>query len=280
MIPQTRTDAELTDAAAAAWSAFSNVRMQMFHGTRRSCALEIRKSGFAPRPVMEQLRSVAEDHGLTVEEVIADLEKHGRFAIADPRPDTIYLVGDQNRAASWADRAPEATWEALWAVYRIRHPHVEVDWNQSDEGHLWVLANRLQDPPVVVEIEAPVGKLQTMHGDTAAEEALNRLSPGMSLQDAISPLYAEPEWKIDPSAAVFVNVTEVPQRVDGPLVRFMSGEDEDTFYRQLDAGFWGEPAGIHHGIPWHSYRDVWERLGADRRAELEEMVGLPLSPGD
>lgn len=157
--------------------------MQMFHGTRRSYALKIQESGFAPRPVMKQMRSVAEDHGLTVEEVIADLEKHSRFAIADPRPDTIYLVGDQIRAANWADRAPEATWEALWAVYRIRHPHVEFDWNQSDEGHLWVLAKRLQDPPVVVEIEAPIGKLRTMRGATAAEEALNHLRPGRSLQE-------------------------------------------------------------------------------------------------
>ena len=156
--------------------------------------------------------------------------------------------------------------------------HVEFDWHQSDEGQLWVLAKRLQDPPVVVEIEAPIGKLRTMHGATAAEEALNHLRPGRSLQEVINPLYGAPEWRIDPGAAVFAKVTEVAQRVDGSLVRFMSGEDEDTFYQQLESGFWGEPAGIHHGIPWHSYRDVWDRLAPRRRAELEEMIGLPLTP--
>lgn len=58
----------------------------------------------------------------------------------------------------------------------------------------------------------------------------------------------------------------------------MSGEDEDTFYQQVDAGSWGEPAGEHVGTPWYSYCDVWDRLEPRRRAELEEMIGLPLTP--
>lgn len=278
MTPQIDAVAAHSDHEEASGPATDDIRIPMFHGTRRSYALAIQESGFAPRPVMDQLRSVAEDHGLEVEEVIADLEKHCRYAIADPRPNTLYVVGNQSTAGSWADRAPEATWEALWAVYRIRHPHLGNDWLSSNEGHLWVLAQRLLDPPAVVEVAAPLGSLRAMTGSTAAESLVRSVSSGQSLREAIKFLYRAPEWRIDPDAAVLTSVVEVPQRVNASLVYFLSGEDEETFLQQLAAGRWGEPAGEHTGTPWHSYRDVWDRLEPRRRAELEELIGLPLTP--
>lgn len=169
----------------------------------------------------------------------------------------------------------------MWAVYRIRHPHVGFDWNQSYEGHLWVLAHRLLDPPVVVEVVALLDAIRDLGGSPATHSLLRGSASGSSLEealDAIRGLHAE--WYIDPDAARFSNLRVVPQRVDVPLMRFMSGEDETTFEQQLEAGHWGEHAGVHGGFYWYSYRDLWDRLEPRRRAELEEMIGLPLAPSD
>ncbi|MGW6375004.1 hypothetical protein ACWFRB_02910 [Rhodococcus sp. NPDC055112] len=230
----------------------------------------------------EQVRAVAEDHGLQADEVIADLEKHHRFAILDPRPNRVYVVGDADRAGSWVDRAPEATWEALWAVYRIRHPHVGFDWNQSYEGHLWVLAHRLMDPPAVVEVVAPLDAIRDLRGSTAAHSLLQDFGSGSSLEEALDAIRRRhAEWYIDPDAVTFTNFTVVPHRVDVPLMRFISGEDETTFKDQLADGHWGEHAGVHaDGLYWYLNRDLWNRLEPRRRAELEEMIGLPLAPSD
>lgn len=105
----------------------------VFHGTRVSTAERIMRDGFAPVPVSELIEKVADAHEVTVDALMTDLREYGRFAVVDPRPDTVFTTGNPVKAGSWADRAPEATWEALWAVYRIRHPEVGWDWNMSDE---------------------------------------------------------------------------------------------------------------------------------------------------
>ncbi|OBY33196.1 hypothetical protein [Mycolicibacter kumamotonensis] len=98
--------------------------VNVFHGTRVSMAERIIAEGFAPLPVAEQIEAVAETYDVPAKSLLVDLREYGRFAVLDPRPDTVFVTRHPVKAGSWADRAPEATWEALWAVYRIRNPHV------------------------------------------------------------------------------------------------------------------------------------------------------------
>lgn len=260
------------------YSQLRAVKISVFHGTRRSFAEEISKVGFAPISVADQLQAVAVDHDVALEDLLSDLETYGRFAILDPRPNSIYFVGDRDRAGSWADRAPEATWEALWAVYRIRHPQLGDDWWQSDEGHWWVLAQRLADPPVVVEANATLGALRYRRSEsTAADLFRDRNAAGDSVDDTLERFMATPEWMADPQSVTYVGYQHLPTRVDPSLMRFMTGEDDDAFYVQLEAGRWGAPAGSHHGTIWYSFEDLCGRLSAARQSELEQIVGMKIT---
>lgn len=255
----------------------------VFHGTRVSMAERIVADGFAPLPVTEQIETVAAEHDVTVEALTADLREYGRFAVVDERPDTAFVTGNPLKAGSWADRAPEAVWEALWAVYRIRHPEVGPNWNMSDEGHLWVLAQRLADPPAMLLAAAPLGALRHRGGGgTAADLFRNAIEAGGS-EDALKRarwlFVMSPEWLVDPADITPRGFTPVPARVDHDLMLFMSGESKETFIEQLCAGHWGEPgpSARDGDTPWHPFDEVWARLGIDRQAELEELVGVSIT---
>lgn len=257
--------------------------VNVFHGTRASMAERIMRDGFAPRSVRQQIQAVGVVYDVTVDALIADLEIYNRFAIVDPRPETTFVTGHPVKAGSWADRAPEATWEALWAVYRIRHPEVGWDWNMSNEGHLWVLAQRLDDPPAVLVAEVPLGKLRNRSGSrTAADQFRDAIETDGS-KDALKMarwLFAmSPEWLVRPSDLTPRGFVPVPSRVDHDLMLFMSGETKETFVEQLQTDYWGEPGacGDDGDPPWFPFDQVWARLHADRQAVLEELVGVPIT---
>jgi hypothetical protein len=245
-------------------------------------AERILRDGFAPLPVSTQIEAVAAEYDVPVDDLMQNLKAYNRFAVVDPRPDTIFVTADEVKAGSWADRAPEATWEALWAFYRICNPEVGWDWNMSDEGHLWVLAQRLDDPPVVLEASAPLGVLRNRNtGRTAADgfrEAIESGSPE-SLQTQHWLFRVSPEWLVDPGDITPRSYQVVPARVDHDLMLFMSGESKETFVEQLRADFWGEP-GASSGQsdrPWHPFEEVWARLSDERQVELEVMVRTPIT---
>ena len=91
------------------------------------------------------------------------------------------LTADPDQAGGWANRAPEVTWEALCSVYRLRHPDLGDDWNQSDEGHFWVLAQQMPDPPVIIAATAPLTALRAWpREDTAADLLVQLIDTGQS----------------------------------------------------------------------------------------------------
>jgi hypothetical protein len=250
--------------------------LPVFHGTRRSCALAIFEHGFRPAPVDEQIAAVAEAHEIPVETLLTDLEAHHRYAHLDKRPGTVSLTADPDHAGSWANRAPEATWEALWAVYRLRHPELGSYWNNSGEGHFWVLAQQISDPPVFIAATAPLGRLQAWpHERTAADLLLDLVRAGQP--DAFPKLFmGAPEWRADPCHLKLAGFQEVPTRLDRNLATFMSSNDPATFNDQVREGHWGEPGGYHATMPWWSFEEIWRRLTLARREELEVLAGHPL----
>lgn len=255
----------------------------VFHGTRVSMAERIVADGFAPLPVGQQIEAVAAAYDIPVKKLQADLREHNRFAVLDPRPDTVFVTGHPVKAGSWADRAPEATWEALWAVYRIRHPELGWYWSNAQEGHLWVLAQRLDDPPAMVFATAALEALRDGDGGgTAADlfaDAMHAGGTQKALAAARRTFVGSAEWLVGPCDLTARGYAPVPVRVDNYLLMFMAGQTWETFVEQVNAGHWGEE-GESSGdgaMPWWPFGQVWERLSGDRQAELEELVGVPIT---
>lgn len=254
----------------------------VFHGTRVSMAEKIIADGFTPLPVDEQIAWIAAEYDIAVQALMDDMKTHGSFAVVDERLDTVFVVGDRVKAGSWAERAPEATWEALWAVFRIRHPEVGWYWNSSQEGHLWVRAQRLDDPPAVLEAASPLIALRRRHRDvTAADEFLAAVKTGdlEEVEQQGRLFRITPEWLVHPQGLIPTGFLRVPTRVDDDLLFFMSGESADTFREQMRSGFWGERGAVSGpgDRPWFPLDQVWSRLRGDRQAELEELVGVPIT---
>ncbi|UJL30430.1 hypothetical protein NWT09_29270 [Mycolicibacterium sp. jd] len=254
----------------------------VFHGTRVSLAQRILRDGFAPLPVPDQVAAVAVEHGVTAESIWEDLRGYNRFVVADPRERIVFVCPNKVRAGSWADRAPEAGWEALWAVYRLRHPHIGWEWNDSQEGHLWVLTQRLDDPPAVLEATAPLGALRDRRGSrTLADDWAETLASGdpdkVRRQQWL--FHETREWLVAPGDLTPSGYRVVPARADKDLVRFLSGENPQVFEEQLEAGAFGEPgpsAGKGDRI-WYPFDQVWSRLSPQRQQELEGLVEVPIT---
>jgi hypothetical protein len=107
----------------------------------------------------------------------------GKFTHLDARLGTVSTTADADKAESYANRAPEATWEALWSVYALQRRELADEYYQSDEGHFWVLAQQMADPPVVIEAQAPLAALrQWGHsaGKSAPEVLLGLAARGTS----------------------------------------------------------------------------------------------------
>ena len=174
------------------------------------------------------------------------------------------------RPGSWANRAPEATRDALGSVYRLLHSDLGDDWYQSDEGDFWVLAQQMTGPPVIIAVTAPITALRAWpHEHTAADLLEGLIRAGQS--DQFPELFLmDPEWRAEPSQLKLAETfQEVPTRLDRHLAMFMSGEDPATFNDSVREGHWGEPGGYDRaGMPWWSFGEIWRRLTPMRRAEL------------
>jgi hypothetical protein len=248
--------------------------LPVFHGTRRSLADSILEHGFRPLPVADQIAKVAERHNVRLDALTAHLEEHHRFTHLDDRPGTVSMVADSDRAGSWANRAPEAAWDALRSAYDLLNPDAGDEWNQSGPGRFWVLAQQLIDPPVVIGVAVPVAALQSWSfstGRTALELIAEVGAEGFAKR------YTKiPEWRADADLVTAVAVHEVPARLDRYDIIFMADVDPAAFSEDAARGVWGEPEG-YDTLPWWSFTEIWGRLSEERRAELEAIAGHSLS---
>ena len=265
-------------------------RVPVFHGTRRSLAERIIQEGFGHLSVTEQLQQVASQYSIALGVLKEHLAANGRFVSTDDRAGTVSFAPLRLKAGSWANRAPEATWEALWSVYRIRHPELGHYWNQSNEGHLWVTAQQLDDPPVVITVLARLGELYPGSQDltfpatatSAWDMLLEMVESGATSEEILDLCESHPEWRARTDAHLEVtDVEEVPVRVDGALACFMSGQSPETFGSQVKDGSWGpepteHPMGKVLGGVWFTFDQIWQRLPENRRAELSLIAEVPI----
>lgn len=138
----------------------------LWHGTTVSAAERITTDAFCTLDVAEVIDATAEEFGVGSAEVLDTLRRMRRFAvIQDERNRSAWFAVTPEKAARWAQRAPEARWEALWAIWVIRSgtdPTSAIPWTDTlaagwHERQLW------PDPPAVVEVRVPADRLQDEH---------------------------------------------------------------------------------------------------------------------
>lgn len=117
--------------------------LHFFHGTTLEAADQIRVGGWQARDLPGMVGELATKHEVPVPDVIDDLRRYNRFMLMEKdRGQVASLAPDYESAAgSWAQRAPEVEWDALWAIWRIKHSgETEMyHWNRDVPGHAWVL---------------------------------------------------------------------------------------------------------------------------------------------
>lgn len=255
----------------------------VFHGTRLSRAQTIMQSGFNTTPVADLVSPVAETYGVPVDDLYAHLTRFGKFAIVDDRPGAVYVCANPEKAGSWASRAPEAVWEALWSVWALKHPELGDYYQQSAEGLFWVLAQQLDDPPALVGMLAPATCLfNHPRGDDAATwfakmASTDILGVPLTVEKIVEAFVEKPEWRVDPARVQIAQLLEVPTRVDLDVAAFMAGRDRFEFMRDIREGtHWGQPLGGSGFDSWFGFHQIWSLLTPERQKQLEQLAGRPI----
>jgi hypothetical protein len=141
----------------------------LHHGTTLRAASAILRTGWQPQSVTAILDRVAAEHGLSKSEIINDLAKFGRYALQDDRGTWASFTPSLAKAEhSWAQRAPEAEWEALWTAYRIAYMD-EADswhWTTNVAGHTWVWDQMRNEALAVVSVTTSYSEIVTLDAFT------------------------------------------------------------------------------------------------------------------
>lgn len=135
----------------------------LWHGTTASAAERLVADGFKAVDAREIVATTAAEFGADCTQVLDTLCLMHRFVVGqDERNRSAWFAATPNKAARWAQRAPEARWEALWAVRVIRcgsDPRSATPWNDTSSAG-WHARQLWSDPPAVVEVRVPADRLQ------------------------------------------------------------------------------------------------------------------------
>lgn len=136
--------------------------VRLWHGTTAARAEQIVTEGFHRADSTALLADVASQFDLDVTLVFEWLTEHERFvAVQDQRDDSAWFAATFRAAVRWAQRAPEACWEALWAIWCIREARAD-DWSpwNDPKAAAWHLRQFLVHKPAVLELQVPIDRLR------------------------------------------------------------------------------------------------------------------------
>jgi len=232
--------------------------MILFHGTSTSRATRIREFGFEYPDFESEIEAISRSYEVGFDILKDQLTGLSRIVASRDDDRKIYFSSHFQHAASYATRAPEFYWEALWAVYIIWNPQLGLEWNQSDEGHAWVLSQMQHDPPVVLHVEVPDellgrdadrirGTREVMPPDSESGGAEVGLYPSSNLQ--------------------IMDQTTGDYWIDASLLRFLAALSPEEMHSQVLAGVWGQPFSYQFNKHW-LWNDIKARLKPERLREL------------
>ena len=232
--------------------------MILFHGTSSSRAAMIQQYGFQNPDLDSELARLASQYNVSHTSLQRQLSNLGRF-VTSRQEQKIYFSSHFLHAASYATRAPEFHWEALWAIYVLRNPELASNWNQSEEGHAWVLSQMQTDPPVVLHVDIP----EEMLGEEA--EKVRRYVSIMSAESESG----GKEVAISVSSELQIKDLVVSDHwIDNSLLRFLSGLSPEEIEKQVEDGIWGLPF-TYQNRENRLWGEVKSRLSHERLLELK-----------
>ena len=123
----------------------------LFHGTTRSAAARIIGEGWEQRPALVIIEQVAAEWHVDAATLQENIRDYAGFGLFRGRGAVVSFDTDPIATAhSWAQRSPEARWEALSAVWRLRNPQLAETWNTEPQWRAWVHQQMSSDLPAVI----------------------------------------------------------------------------------------------------------------------------------
>jgi hypothetical protein len=113
------------------------------------------------------LTAVADRCDVAVDDLWKALRDHGRFvAIQEVRSALTWVATDRVAAERWAARAPEAQWEAFWAVWWLTRDRNDMTPWRTPSAAGWHAQQLFEQKPAVIEMEVPVRRVLDGKGET------------------------------------------------------------------------------------------------------------------
>ncbi len=217
----------------------------------------IQQYGFQNPDLDSELAKLASQYNVSHTSLQMQLSNLGRF-VTSRQEQKVYFSSHFLHAASYATRAPEFHWEALWAIYVLQNPELASNWNQSEEGHAWVLSQMQTDPPVVLHVDIP----EEMLGEEA-----EKVRGYVSIMSAESESGGK-EVAISVSSELQIKDLVVSDHwIDNSLLRFLSGLSPEEIEKQVEDGIWGPPF-TYQNRENRLWGEVKKRLSHERLLEL------------
>lgn len=228
--------------------------MTLWHGTTESAAKRIADGGFERMDTVRIVSEVAVEHGLDPADVLSVLRTAGRFVVIQQgRDDAVWFATSKDKADRWAQRAPEARWEALWAAWWLQNGGYEQapsPWMRSDAA-AWHARQFFDDPPAVVEVRVPVDRVQGQ-GPLSPVDVITRVQIGTPQLSVTHPI----------PAAWILGYEVLPRHVDFTPAAGLLQLDFDELTHLVDSGA---------APPLRPPKQVW---GEDWYWHLDEFLPL------
>lgn len=219
-------------------------RVTLWHGTTREAAERIAAEGSGPLALAAIVADVASEFDVDPAEVIRALEDHHRIAVTDGRSDRTWFAASRDAAAGWAQRAPEARWEALWGVWWVLNdPDEWAPWAIPDVM-AWHVRQLVTTQPAIVVVRVDPRDVCEVQGKPDAAEHLKLLieigAPELSINRKLVP-------------GDVVDIEVIPRRVPFSAAAGLLGVTIEELTRAVDAGALPRPrpAGLLEDWYWH-----------------------------
>ena len=209
--------------------------LTLYHGTTLPAAQAILAEGWRPVDVDAVVDAIAIEHGIDPARVWAELRSLNRYATSEGRgARASFCTNREVTLHSWTQRAPEAKWEALWSVWRLRHPDVAPEWAGSTPGYVWVWKQMRSDRLGVLAWETSYDEIVALRGHGHAfrrvplpDPVLLHI-PGASWEIGFDVPFTPPRDRL--------SVIEVDRHVDYLMFADLLGLTREEFIAREESG--------------------------------------------
>jgi hypothetical protein len=254
----------------------------LFHGTTLGAAQRILNEGWTSVDVPVLIVQIASAHDVDPAEVRQNLAFRETF-VTDPQRGRYasFALNELEAKYRWAQSAPEAVYETLCAVWRVKNnvrskEYADDEWMAE---HAWVWEQSKHERLAVIEY-------QTTYADLERRGALKAVRDFTDFTYEYAPLESSRDLRVTPEVAIplpfkppryRLHISEVSRTVSWDLFAFMLGLSNAEFQALDRAGGFGTAYSTtldsdlsgFDGKPWWTSQAVDAYLAQSRRARRE-----------